>query len=330
MTTARAIRPRPTRRRALASSDLVRPKATVLATSAAPTSASTPSAAPSATRSERVATSSVSAGRVNAQAPTRSAGPHDATSTSPVCTRLADQEPQRDHADRDDGAGARECQQQRERRHVHEERAEHADDTAMRALGCEPESEHDRTVGQQCECVPVADRLAKPCNAVAFGIERGNSLRDQRVHHGRADDDRERRSREPSPEPTPEGGEHDAESEERAVRDGLVERVPTSIPDDRPAHRRADPQRERHGRADEKHPERPMRGTGSHPAAAATSAAASAITAAPPTGSVPDIGPVAGEQRADQDRSDEPCEGHCREAGCPDGGLRPRFHGEPR
>ena len=243
----------------------------------------------------------------------------------------ADREPQRDHSHRDDDTGARERQQQRERGDVDEQRPEHANGSAMRTLRAEPEAEHDRDVGEQRERVPVLDRLAKPRDAVSFGVERGNGLRDERVHERRADDERERRSGEPRSEPAPDGREHHAEPEKRAVRDRLVERVPAAVADDRPAHRHADPQRERHRRGDQQQPRAPdarnrnaterdgdERGREHHDGRTTERKRPA------------DVRSVAGEHRADQDRADEPGEHDCTEAGRPDGGLRPRIHGEPR
>ena len=94
------------------------------ATSAAPARASTPNTAPSVTRSARPAASSTSAGLVNAQAAMRTAGPADATSSSPPCTRSRESANQkRDDRDPGDEAHARERQQERERRDVDEQPA---------------------------------------------------------------------------------------------------------------------------------------------------------------------------------------------------------------
>ena len=331
-TAASAIRPRPTRRRASASSDRLRPRATTLATSDGTDEREH--------AEDRPVRDTIRTGRdvLRQRRPRERPGadenrrPGRATSRSPLATRSWPiSEPQRDHADRDDDTGARERQQQRERRDVDEQRAEHANGSTMRTLGAEPEPEHDRDVRQQRERVPVPDRLAKPRDAVSFGIERGNGLRDERVHEGRADDERERRSREPCSEPASEGREHDAEPEERAVRDGLVERVPTAIADDRPPHRHADPQRERHGRADEQHPRAPDARNRKPPERDGDERGREHDDRRTTDRQRPaDVGSVAGEHRADQDRADEPGEGDCSEAGRPDGGLRPRIHGEPR
>ena len=166
-------------------------------------------------------------------------------------TLPADEEPQREDDHADDDAGAREREQQRERRDVHEQRAENPHRTPMAALAPEPETEHDRDVGEERERVPVADRLAQPRDAVALGIERRDGLREQRPRERHAEHDREHPRGEPRPHLPPDGGEDDSDPEERAVRDRLVERVPAAIADDRPAHRDPDPEREPDQRADE-------------------------------------------------------------------------------
>ena len=92
---AKAMSPRPTRLRFSSESARRAPNQTSPATIPAPTSASTPKTAPSATRSERVATSSVRAGLVNAQAPTSTAGLADARSRRPLSTRSLESANQR-------------------------------------------------------------------------------------------------------------------------------------------------------------------------------------------------------------------------------------------
>ncbi len=89
-TTAVARSHRPALRRCSSESDRRSPIASTSTTTSAPTTVSTPKTFPSATRSARRATSSVSAGRVNAHAPTAAAGKADARSSSPLCTRSLD------------------------------------------------------------------------------------------------------------------------------------------------------------------------------------------------------------------------------------------------
>ena len=243
----------------------------------------------------------------------------------------ADRQPQRDHSHRDDDTGARERQQQRECGDVDEQRPEYANGASMCPLRTEPETEHDRDVRQQCKRVPVLDRLAKPCNAVSLGIERGNGLRDERVDEGCADDERERRSGEPCAKPAPDGREHHAEPEKRAVGNRLVERVPAAVADDRPGHRHADPQREGHSSGDQQQPRAPDARNRNATERDGNERGREHRDGRTTEGKRPtDVGSVAGEHRADQDRADEPGEDDCTEAGRPDGGLRPRVHGEPR
>ena len=84
----------------------------------------------------------------------------------------ADEKPQREDDHADDDSCAREREQQRERRDVHEQRAGNPNASADgRARVAEPEAEHDRDVREKRERVPVADRLAQTRDAVAFGIE---------------------------------------------------------------------------------------------------------------------------------------------------------------
>ena len=179
----------------------------------------------------------------------------------------------------------------------------------MRGLRAEPEPEHDRDVGEQREGVPVSDRLAQPSDAIALGIERGDRLRNERPNERRTDDERQQRRGETRSEATSDGSEHDPEAEERAVRDRLVERVPTPVADDRPTHRHADPQRERNRRADQQDPRAAHAGNGSPTERNDHERGRQrhhrdATDREDPT----DVRPVAGEHGAKQNRSDEPGE----------------------
>src|SRR6185503_3899135 len=102
------------------------------ATAALSTSVITAKTRPSETRSARSTPSSTSAGRVNAQPPTTSAGPDD--------------------------AGARLRQENRERAAVGEQQPRAAEQRPP--VACEPEPQPDRGVGKERQGVPVADRLA--------------------------------------------------------------------------------------------------------------------------------------------------------------------------
>ena len=194
----------------------------------------------------------------------------------------------------------------------------------------EPEPEHDRDVREEGEGVPVVDRLVEPTDALVLD-ECGNGLRHECPDQCRADDDREEPRSDPSAEPRSGCSENDSEAEERAVRNRLVERIPAAISCDRPSHGQADPQRERHRRADEGGPRQPYPGhrrfaqRDRHERSREHDHSRAADREDPA-----DSRRVAGERRAEEGRADEPGERDDTDAGGPDGGLRPRIHGEPR
>ena len=201
----------------------------------------------------------------------------------------------------------------------------------MLASRPEPEPEHDGDVGEQRQRVPVPDRLAEPRDAISLGIEGRNDLREQRPHERRADDDRQHPGGEARTEAPADGREHDSETEERAVRDRLVEGVPAAIADDRPPHRHADPQRERDGRADEQRTRATDARNGSSPERDRHERAGQRDDRGAADRKDPaDVRRVAGEHRTEENRAHEPGEGDEARAGRPDGRLRRRIHGEPR
>jgi len=70
---------------------------------------------------------------------------------------------------------------------------------------------------------------------------------EQKRHERDADDERQHPRSQSRTEAAADRAEHDPEAQESAVRDRLVEGIPAAISGDRPAHRQADPQRERDG-----------------------------------------------------------------------------------
>ena len=201
----------------------------------------------------------------------------------------------------------------------------------MPTLGTQPEPEHDRDVRDQRKGVPVPDRLAQPRDAVTLGIERRDRLGDESPRQRRPEHDREEPCRDPRAETPPDRREHDADSEERAVGDGLVEGVPTAIAHDRPGHRDADPGRQPDQRQDEQCSRLPEARRGQptesdeheHSGEDEDGRAANRKHRA-------DVGAVTGEQRAEEERAREESERDGGGAGRPGGGLRPPIHGEPR
>ncbi len=199
------------------------------------------------------------------------------------------------------------------------------------ALGAEPETEHDRHVCEQREGVPVADGLAKPRDAIAFGIERGNRFRHQRPDEHGGEHDAENPCRQSRRDLPPDRRQREPEREERRVGHRLVERVPAAIGHDRPGHARAGPQDEadrRSGqqRAPAAHPGERESTEGDRDQARDDHADGEATDRK--NGVV--VRSVTCEGRAQERRANESREDEGTDPGRPEGRLRRPVHGGPR
>jgi hypothetical protein len=122
-----------------------------------------------------------------------------------------------------------------------------------------------------------------------------------------------------------------AEAEERAVRDRLVEGVPTALARNRPPHRGADPHRERDGRTDEED----ARATNAWSRDAAECDREQRRRQddhrrASDGEHSTDVRRISCEDRPGHDRTHQGDERDDPEAGRPDGRIRRRIHGRPR
>ena len=202
----------------------------------------------------------------------------------------------------------------------------------MTALAREPEAEHDRDVREQRERVPVADRLTEPRDAIALGIERGNSLRDERPGERDPEHDGEDPADEPRAQllsrppantiPTPRNAQYaiallKASQLRSATIDQLiVTPIQTRQADECGHEHRARPPDPGSGSAPESD-EHERDGEDRDSGAADREDPA-------------DVRPVPGEHGAEQQAADDQREEDGAGAERPARGLRPGFHAEPR
>ena len=106
---------------------------------------------------------------MNAQRADASAGPAEATSSRPLCTRSAERTSQSASTTTPTTTPARESVSMSASVATYTSRApRHANSPSMLALRAEPETEHDRDVGEERERVPVIDRLVEPRDALVL------------------------------------------------------------------------------------------------------------------------------------------------------------------
>ena len=220
------------------------------ATSAAPTTRSSPNQAPSATRSAREAPSSTSAGRVNAHAATTAAG-HDRDEREqrrldPVAAKP---EPEHDPEHRRRDAGPRRREQHRDDRRVGEHRAAHRARATARA---EPRTESASTSSTSAASAsafqyPIGSRsrAARPPS----GKSGRDRLAGERPDHGGAEGRRSAPRRRAAPASAPAGAEQEADGEEGGVDERPVQLGPREVGRDRPGDREPAPGRRREQRA---------------------------------------------------------------------------------